>query len=176
MILVDSKISEYISKGKIGVTPFNSDNIQQTSLDVTLGSEFKIMKRSEFLIINPFEKGADHKLKFARHLDQVLLKPGELLIAHTNEEITLPNDVCAEVQGKSTLARHGIVVHLTADKIHPGWRGQVVLEIVNNGPNDILLKKDNPIGTITFFQLDQEVSKPYNSRYQGQIGAQVPKS
>lgn len=176
MILVDSKISEYISKGKIGVKPFDSDNIQQTSLDVTLGDEFKIMKRSEYLIISPFEKDVDHKLKFARHHDQVILKPGELLIAHTVEEITLPNDVCAEVQGKSTLARHGIVVHLTADKIHPGWKGQIVLEIVNNGPNDILLKKGNSIGTITFFQLDQEVNKPYDSKYQGQIGAQVPKS
>ncbi len=53
------------------------------------------------------------------------------------------------IDGKSTRARTGILVHLTAPTIHAGWKGNVVLEIVNLGPFTFVLQEDDVIAQLT---------------------------
>src|SRR5262249_52326897 len=70
------------------------------------------------------------------------LPPKELVLGWTAEYINIPTDarLAARVEGKSSLARIGIGVHLTAPTIHAGFKGQIRLEIVNHGPVPIILK------------------------------------
>lgn len=174
MVLIDKLLKQLIEEGTISVTPYNPENIQPTSLDVTLGENFKVMEPIAHAI-SPYETEDLNKVQYRESKDVYILSPGKLLIAHTEEHIGLPDNIKATIQGKSTLARHGIVVHLTADAIHPGWSGQVVLEIVNLGENSIILRRGDPIGTVTFDTLSGPVENPYRGKYQNQSGAQEPK-
>lgn len=82
------------------------------------------------------------------------LEPGEFTLAVTYERITLPNNLIALVEGRSTYARLGMSVHQTAPWIQPGWSGPIVLEIKNHGPMRIELTPllDRPC-QLTFLQL-----------------------
>jgi dCTP deaminase len=81
-----------------------------------------------------------------------LVRPVGFLLWQTKEKIgtTLhnPQSICF-VDGKSTRARTGILVHLTAPTIHAGWKGNVVLEIVNLGPFTFVLREDDVIAQLT---------------------------
>lgn len=61
------------------------------------------------------------------------LHPGELALAVTYESVTLPNDLVGWLDGRSSLARLGLMVHVTAHRIDPGWKGRIVLEFFNSG-------------------------------------------
>jgi dCTP deaminase len=82
------------------------------------------------------------------------VEPGEFVLAMTYESITVPNNLIALVEGRSTYARFGLSMHQTAPWIQPGWSGSIVLEIMNNGPVKIDLKPlvDRPC-QLTFFKL-----------------------
>ena len=64
------------------------------------------------------------------------------------ETVTMPNDLMGLVEGRSSLARVGLSVHLTAPKIDPGFGGMIALEIANAGPATVRLEsqKDWPEG------------------------------
>ena len=84
-----------------------------------------------------------------------MLEPGEFVLAMTHEAITIPNNMIALVEGRSTYARVGISMHQTAPWIQPGWPGRpIVLEMLNNGPNQVSLTPliDRPC-QLTFFAL-----------------------
>ena len=83
---------------------------------------------------------------------EVLVRPGGFLLWQTKERIGTPSDnpqfICF-VDGKSTRARTGILVHLTAPTIRSGWVGNVVLEIANLGPFTFVLKENDVIAQLT---------------------------
>jgi dCTP deaminase len=84
--------------------------------------------------------------------DSVLVKPGGFLLWQTKEKIGTPAENPAHIcfiDGKSTRARTGILVHLTAPTIHAGWSGKVVLEIVNTGPFTFDLRENDVIAQLT---------------------------
>ena len=72
----------------------------------------------------------------------MLIRPGELLLGITLEHVHLPADaaIAARVEGRSTLARMGRAVHLTAPTIHASFRGNIALEMTNHGPLPIRLR------------------------------------
>ncbi|MBI1725093.1 MAG: dCTP deaminase [Candidatus Tectomicrobia bacterium] len=78
-----------------------------------------------------------HRLEFLR--DSFFLQPGEFVLALSFEYIWLPNNVLALLNGKSSLARRGLVVHATANVIDPGWKGHIVFELANLGKMPIEL-------------------------------------
>ena len=63
-----------------------------------------------------------------------VIAPREFLLAYTQEYIQLPNYLAARVEGRSTLARLGLSIHQTAPTVHATFKGQLRLEIMNNGP------------------------------------------
>ncbi len=87
-----------------------------------------------------------------------ILGPGKFILAQTYETVTIPNNLIARVEGRSTYARLGLSMHQTAPWLQPGWSGQIILEIMNNGPLEISLTpiKDRPC-QVTFFQLSSVV-------------------
>jgi dCTP deaminase len=107
--------------------------------------------------------------------DSFYLHPGELAIAVTHESITLPDNIVGWLDGRSSLARLGLMVHVTAHRIDPGWSGQIVLEFFNSGKLPLALKPKMKIGAISFEILSGSAEKPYNARidakYKDQAGA-----
>jgi dCTP deaminase len=95
------------------------------------------------------------------------LDPGEFVLALTHESITVPRNMIARVEGRSTYARLGVSMHQTAPWIQPGWEGRIVLEIKNSGPMAIELKPllDRPC-QVSFFKLSSPVPEAlaYGSR------------
>lgn len=92
------------------------------------------------------------------------LHPGELALASTYESVTVPDNLVAWLDGRSSLARLGLMVHVTAHRIDPGWNGQIVLEIFNSGKLPLALKPGMDICAINFETLSSPAQKPYNKR------------
>lgn len=90
------------------------------------------------------------------HGNQVIVKPGGFLLWQTREKVGTPDvnaDLICFVDGKSTRARAGIVVHLTAPTIHASWSGKITLEISNLGPFDVVLEENDVIAQLTVCQI-----------------------
>jgi dCTP deaminase len=95
--------------------------------------------------------------------------------------VTLPDDVAARLEGKSSLGRLGLLTHSTAGFIDPGFTGHVTLELSNVATLPIKLWPGMKIGQLCFFRLSSPAEKPYgsseySSRYQGQRGPTASRS
>ena len=104
-----------------------------------------------------------------------ILHPGEFVLGSTLERITLPDDLVARLEGKSSLGRLGLLIHSTAGFIDPGWDGHVTLELSNVANLPITIYYGMKIGQVSFVQLSEPAEHPYGtgdlgSKYQGQIG------
>ena len=113
--------------------------------------------------------------------DPFVLHPGEFVLGSTLEVVTLPDDVAARLEGKSSLGRLGLLTHSTAGFIDPGFSGHVTLELSNVATLPIMLWPGMKIGQLCFFQLSSPAEKPYGSaeyqsRYQGQRGPTASRS
>lgn len=155
MILSNWSIADRLDDGELvsGNRP-DPEQIQPASLDVRLGNEF----------IEP--DFADEPY----YRDEIHLAPGTRYLAHTRETVNLPNDIAAQLAGRSTIGRRGIVVHKTAGWIDPGFEGQITLELYNLGNNHVRLEAGERIAQLVFLKLDSE-SSGYDGQYQGQTGA-----
>ena len=107
--------------------------------------------------------------------DAFFLHPGELALAITYESVTLPADIVGWLDGRSSLARLGLMVHVTAHRIDPGWSGNIVLEFYNSGKLPLALRPLMKIGALSFETMSGPAENPYNVRvdakYKGQDGA-----
>ncbi len=104
-----------------------------------------------------------------------ILHPGEFVLGSTLERVTLPDDLVARLEGKSSLGRLGLLIHSTAGFIDPGWDGHVTLELSNVANLPITIYHAMKIGQISFMQMTEPASAPYGSsslgsKYQGQRG------
>lgn len=160
--LVDWQIEAAIKDGTIGLEPFDPDLIQPASIDVRLGEWF----RSEHDLVFKAPGGDCPEVMYA----------GQFLLAHTLETLRLPPDLAARVDGKSTIGRQGLAVHVTAGFVDPGFEGQLTLELVNHSQlKQFQLHPGMLIAQISFHTLDAVPRRPYGhpdlgSHYQGQTG------
>src|SRR5687768_16937544 len=102
-----------------------------------------------------------------------ILHPGEFVLGQTLEAISLPDDVVARLEGRSSLGRLGLLIHSTAGYVDPGWKGNLTLELSNVANLPIALYAGMGIGQISFFAMSGPVERPYGStglgsKYQGQ--------
>ncbi len=178
-------MKKVIGSGEIIITPTPSENnISGITVDVKLGSKVRVFEEHQAPYIDL--SGAKETVQAA--LDSVMsdeieiaddkaffLHPGELALAVTHESITLPSNMVGWLDGRSSLARLGLMVHATAHRIDPGWSGNIVLEFFNSGKLPLALKPKMKIGALSFELLSDHAEKPYNSRndakYKGQDGA-----
>ena len=104
-----------------------------------------------------------------------ILHPGELALAVTLESVTLPDNIVGWLDGRSSLARLGLMVHVTAHRIDPGWSGRIVLEFYNGGRLPLGLRPGMTIGALNFETMSGPAERPYNKRadakYKSQQGA-----
>jgi len=166
MILSDRDIKKYIREGKIKITPKPNfkEQLGPCSLDLRLGKIFKTFKRAEFPFIDlktkvPFEKiMTEIKLSPGKPL---IMQPGDFIIATTEEIIEIPPDLAARIDGRSSLGRLGIVIHITAARFDPGWKGKAVIELGNLGIMPVALYPGMRICAITFETLSSPCEAPY---------------
>lgn len=182
MILTDFDILHHLSQREasktIEINPFDSRNVQPCSYDVTLADDFLVPNSSldeRRLCIDPSISKAEVFIKYntkdADH--ELILYPREFILGRTIETIKLPANIMARVEGKSSLARHGLAVHITAGHIDPGFEGTITLELFNHSRTSLILTPGMTIGQLVFYRLHREVQAPYgsaalNSKYQGQ--------
>jgi len=185
MRLSDQDIIINLDKGHIVIEPRPSnDVISGVSVDLRLGSSFRVFKdhARAFVDVSASRNEINETLE-AIMSDEIIvpddeaffLHPGELALAVTKESITIPPDMVGWLDGRSSLARLGLMVHVTAHRIDPGWSGAIVLECFNSGKLPLALKPNMTIGAINFETLSSPAMRPYNKRdnakYKNQQGA-----
>lgn len=178
MILSDRDIKKYIRQGKIQIKPKPNfkEQLGPCSLDLHLGNVFRVFNHTEYPFIDlknpqfPIEKMMT-ELKLTEN-KSFILRPGDFVLAVTREEIILPSDIMARLDGRSSLGRLGLVVHSTAARFDPGWVGKAVMEIGNLGAIPIALYPGLRICALTFEELSSPAQTPYlkkkSRKYAGQ--------
>lgn len=173
-MLNDTKIKDLCITRHM-ITPFNEENLQPCSYDVTLSKS----------IVRYFGHGEinamDHTLhdleyiRFSMNDDGFVLDPNEFILGSTNEGVTIPKNIAARFEGKSSLGRLGLATHVTAGFIDPGFNGDITLEIKNLNNHPIRIFAGMRIGQLCFFDLNDDVDRAYGStelgsHYQHQSG------
>ena len=176
MLLSDRDIKAELEAGRVGLDPYDPAMIQPSSIDVRLDRYFRLFDNHKYPFIDPAEDQPEltHLVETDDDLP-FILHPGEFALASTFERVTLPDDVAARLEGKSSLGRLGLLTHSTAGFIDPGFSGHVTLELSNVATLPIKLYPGMKIGQLCLFQLTSPAEHPYGSqqygsRYQGQRG------
>ncbi|GIT78767.1 dCTP deaminase [Leifsonia sp. LS1] len=182
MLLSDRDIKAELGAGRIALEPFDSQMIQPSSIDVRLDRFFRLFDNHKYPFIDPSEDQPELTRFVEVEADQpFILHPGEFVLGSTYELVSLPDDVAARLEGKSSLGRLGLLTHSTAGFIDPGFSGHVTLELSNVATLPIKLWPGMKIGQMCFFRLTSPAERPYgsseySSRYQGQRGPTASRS
>jgi dCTP deaminase len=134
-ILTRDEIKNNIRRRRIKIEPYDESLVGSGSVDLTLGNIFRVFKKSKkiYHIKNDSHFHEVTKEIFIKDGRSIAIKPGEMILAVTKEKLTLPDNICGWLQGRSRFARFGLAVHVTASFMQPGISNQQVLEIVNMG-------------------------------------------
>ena len=182
MLLSDRDILAEIEAKRISVEPYDEAMIQPSSVDIRLDRYFRVFDNHKYPHIDPAVEQADLTREVEPEGDDpFILHPGEFVLGSTYEVCTLPDDIAARVEGKSSLGRLGLLTHATAGFVDPGFSGHVTLELANVATLPIKLYPGMKIGQLCFFRLSSPAEHPYGSekygsRYQGQRGPTASKS
>lgn len=156
--------------------------VQPSSVDVRLDRFFRLFDNHKYQHIDPAIDQPDlTRLVEVEPAESFVLHPGEFVLGATFEVVSLPDDVAARLEGKSSLGRLGLLTHSTAGFIDPGFSGHVTLELSNVATLPITLWPGMKIGQLCFFRLSSPAEHPYGSarygsRYQGQRGPTASRS
>lgn len=173
MILCDWQIVRAIEHDDIGIWPWDKEMLQPASVDVRLSNRFRRFHQREH--IDPAKPAAD--LTYEEVVEDghyFMLHSGQFILASTLEAVKLTNTFAARIEGKSSVARLGVIVHSTAGFIDPGFRGRLTLEMTNLNSSPVLLYPGMKIAQLSFTQIALPDSSygdlELGSHYQGQLG------
>lgn len=177
MVLSDRDIRIALKEGRIKIVPAPALSVVlgSCSIDLRLGNRFRIFDHSKFPYIDPNNNRlASDMMREVRVRDKqpFVLQPGDFVLATTMESFTLPDDLLARLEGRSSLGRLGIVVHSTASVFEPGWNGVVVMELGNLGRMPVALYPGMRVCALTFEQLSSPASVPYNKKKSAKYAGQ----
>jgi dCTP deaminase len=176
VLLSDRDILAEIDAKRISVEPYDESMIQPSSIDFRLDRYFRVFENHRYPHIDPAADQSDlTRVVEADGDEPFILHPGEFVLGSTYEVVSLPDDIAARVEGKSSLGRLGLLTHATAGFVDPGFSGHVTLELANVATLPIKLYPGMKIGQLCFFRLSSPAAHPYGSekygsRYQGQRG------
>lgn len=166
MILSDGTIFRMLKNGTLQIGPLEKEQIQPASVDIRLGHTFSVVEDSSAGIIT-----LEHEIHYKTiQSDSYLLLPNQFVLATTMEYVSLPDNITAFVEGRSSLGRMGLFIQ-NAGWVDPGFQGEITLELYNANRCAIELKAGRRIGQLVFARMDNAALRPYNGKYQGQRGA-----
>ena len=189
MLLNDLQIIDRLTRSdrkRIVVNPIIDLNAQlgPSSLDVRLGSNFRIVKSQLHTHLEPTKPEEEIERDVSNYTEMItvsedpfkggfVLHPGTFVLASTLEYIRLPNDITARLEGRSSWARIGLLVHATAGFVDQGYSGTLTFELCNLGLTPIKLYVGLRLAQLCFYQtmesLHPYANRPY-AKYMGQIG------
>lgn len=182
-VLADCDIERYRRLGMLDIAPWDDELLQPVSYDLTLAPyvtyPYKVHQKNfngqvcmDAVVWHSEKFGEDDFGNLAYELD-----PGEFALFSTIETVTLGDNVLGEVEGKSTIARNGVIIHF-AGLVDPGFTGQLTLEVKNLSAIPFTMKAGMKIAQLKFSQTLSKVRRPYGSpgvgHYQGQKGPTKP--
>jgi len=182
VLLSDHDIRSELESGRVRLDPYEPAMIQPSSIDVRLDKYFRLFDNHRYAVIDPAEEQPElTRLVEVPSGESLVLHPGEFVLGSTYEAVTLPDDVAARLEGKSSLGRLGLLTHSTAGFVDPGFTGHVTLELSNVATLPIKLWPGMKVGQLCFFRLSSPADEPYGagangSRYQGQRGPTASRS
>lgn len=174
MKLYDKEIKKWIKKNKIKIKPIpKKNNIKEASIDLHLGNIFRVFNKNNkgYIDLRKYENDKNHKISkiISKEINisnnkKFYLHSHEMALGITKEHIILPNNLMGWLYGRSSLARIGLMIHITANRIDPGWCGNIVLEFYNFNKLTLLLYPGMIIAALCFETLSGYVKTPYNIR------------
>lgn len=171
----DQMIEKAMMDGRLNITPYEGRLLGPASYDMRLAGSILELSRPPHgpMVVDPMS-APDRAHYFEKTLPTTIM-PGRFYLASTIEAVSVGRDVVAQVEGKSSLGRLGLAVHVTAGFIDPGFQGHVTLELVNLGDRPLWLHEGMQIAQITFSRIEG-VSDCYDStgRYQHQKSRPAP--
>lgn len=171
MILSDITLKRMMTEGVLKIDPIKKNSIQPASIDCHLGNHFLTIKDKEMTVI-----ALDAEIKYEEITnDSIIIPSHSFILATTEEYLTLPNNLTAFVEGRSSIGRIGLFIQ-NAGWIDPGFAGRITLELYNASSVPIRLQAGRRICQLVFCQLDQNAGNPYRGKYQGQeksVGSRV---
>ena len=174
MVLSDRSLRETIAAGRLRIEPFDESAVQPSSIDLRLGTRFRVfVNRSDTHIDPRTDQTNLTELVEVKSDQPFVLHPGEFVLGSTLESVEMPDDLVGRIEGKSSLGRLGLMVHSTAGYVDPGFRGKLTLELANNARLPILLWPNMKVGQLSVMRLTTSADRPYgspglNSKYQNQ--------
>ena len=176
MVLSDRSIREELQAKRIVIDPLGDRCIQPSSVDLHVDRYFRLFRNHSMRVIDVREDLEDlTELVELPEGDPLILHPGEFVLGSTLERVTLPDDLVARLEGKSSLGRLGLLIHSTAGFVDAGWDGHLTLELSNVANLPITVYAGMKIGQISFLRMTTPAEHPYGStglgsKYQGQRG------
>src|SRR5438093_12853333 len=176
MVLADRTIRRLLEEGRIEIDPYDEALLQPSSVDVRVDRYFRVFHNARYPYID-VKQPQDALTEEVEIGDEepFILHPGEFVLGSTLERVTLPDDLVARLEGKSSLGRLGLLIHSTAGFVDPGWDGHVTLVLSNVANLPITIYYGMKDGQPSVVQLTEPAETPYGARelgskYQGQQG------
>lgn len=177
-MLHDAAIIKEVRKGNIDIDPFDVSRVQPSSYDFTLGDTFLFSNKW-------FDSQIDVKKEQTEYINIVVdddkglqINPHECCLAVTRESIRFGSTIAGRLEGKSSLGRLFLSIHITAGFFDPGFNGYPTLELVNHNDVPIIIYPGMPIAQMSFFRLEGRPTNLYGKRsgakYQDQPNVPVP--
>ncbi len=176
MVLSDRSIREELQAKRIVIEPLGEACIQPSSVDLHVDRYFRLFRNHSMRVIDVRQDLEDlTELVDVAEGEALILHPGEFILGSTLERVTLPPDLVARLEGKSSLGRLGLLIHSTAGFVDAGWDGHLTLELSNVANLPITVYPGMKIGQISFLRMTTPADNPYGSaglgsKYQGQRG------
>ncbi|MCU4137103.1 dCTP deaminase [Buchnera aphidicola (Sitobion miscanthi)] len=182
MRLCDKDIEEWLERKDLIIEPYPEKKlINGITVDIHLGNKFRFFHENTKSCINLSDSKINTSLALTDIMsDEIIfskekplfLQPGSLVLSSTFENITVPNNLVGWLDGRSSLARLGLMIHATAHRIDPGWKGNIVLEMFNAGKLTLVLHPQIKVAALSFEMLSQSVLRPYNLRQEAKYKSQ----
>jgi len=172
MILSDTDIKMAIEAGEITIDPYEEKFVQPASIDLRLDKHFLIYDTNSNYVIDP-KKPIDPMMRevIIKEDQPFVLHPGEFALGMIYETTGVANDMVGRLEGKSSVGRMGVMIHVTAGFLDPGNSLKMTLELHNTANLPILLYYKMPIAQMAFERMSSPAARPYSkemgSKYVG---------
>lgn len=169
-LLSDRDIKLLLKEKTLRIVPLidSAQQIKGSVIDLRLGHNFEVFFANVLGTVDALSEGVPTQRESMDVdidlLDGISISPGQFILGHTLEYVQLPNTVAAQIEGRSSFARLGLQVHMTANLVEAGFEGCLTLEIANCGHSTVKLYPGMRIAQLRFFRLTSEPQNPYSQK------------
>lgn len=168
MILSGQTIKQLIHDERIMITPYKDFSLQPASFDLCLGKHFLIVDEMSTPFLSVDKPASYHEIQVTDG-EVITIPPKTFMLGTTLEQIRLPKDLTAFVEGRSSIGRLGVFIQ-NAGWIDPGFSGQITLELFNANRVPVQLQVGMRVCQLVIAQVDQ-ATEGYSGKYLLQVGA-----